>query len=325
MTSNSTSTEKLKRKPWVPPEIPPEHTARLAATVPDDPIPLPGGHLACEACGIPVPVDKPRPDPKYRMNDADFARCPSCAQVRKQAQAYVDAHPALAGKIGPDIARERIESTLFGLSILALQQPVGDLALMLPRMHPAAHGVWFSNPLAMRRGVCSPRPWAHVGLSDRAELRKAFAATLRDRLARSQPPVEIVCPTGGCLLCGVRMVQRSAIEVTQRGGQRAMSMAVWRPVLTSIHALGRKSPDRANGHVCPECSEAINEAGGIGQHAIGTAVLAHVQHAMGENKARRLQGLLMDDFPPTLLGWGALNTRPSGTPWFHLVKFLDRI
>lgn len=303
--------------------IPPEETARLAATVPADPIALPSDHLACEACGIAVPA-APSPDLKYRMKDTEFARCADCEKVRTQAQAYVDAHPALAARIGPDIARERIESVLFGLTVLGLT-PSGDLAMMLPRMHPASHGVWFSNPLVIRNGLCSPRPWAHVSLGQRAELRKAFGETLRDRLALSAPPVTIACPTGGCLLCGVRSIERSAVEVAQSGGAKVVAHKAWRPVLTSVHALGRRSPDQANGHVCPSCSDAINDAGGIGQIAIGTAVIAHVLHTMGEKKARRLEALLLEDFPPTLLGWAALNARPSGTPWFHLVKFLDRL
>lgn len=309
--------------------IQPEETERLRATVPDDPIKLPSGHLACEACGVAVLTRAVAsrtvlPSPSERgMHAVEFARCSSCEGVRAQAEAYVDAHPALAARLG-DIAAERIESALFGLAILG-QKPSGDLALLLPRMHPAAHGVWFSNPLTLQPQRCSPYPWAHVSLGQRAELRKAFAATLRDRLALSEPPVEVACPSGGCLLCGVRAIERSAIEVTQRGGLAAVARAVWRPVLTSVHALGRRGPDQVSGHVCPACSEAITDAGGIGQHAIGNAVLAHVQHTRGETKARRLQSLLMDDFPMHLLGWGALNARPSGTPWFHLVKVLDRL
>lgn len=302
---------------------------RLRSSVPDDPIPLPDGHLACEACGVAVAARGvatktvlPSPS-ENRIITANFARCDDCEAVRARAQAYVEAHPALVARLG-DIAGERMESVLFGLSIIG-QSASGDIGLLLPRMHPAAHGVWFSNPLTTTPGKCSPHRWAHVSLTQRAELRKAFAATLRDRLALSRPPVEIVCPSGGCLLCGVRSVERSAVEVTRRGGAEAASRAVWRPVLTSVHALGRRGPDQVSGHVCPSCDKAIRDAGGIGQHALGDAVLAHVQHTRGETKARRLRSLLENDSPPNLLGWGALNARPSGSPWFHLVKVLDRL
>lgn len=301
----------------------------LRAKVPDDPIPLPPDHLACEACGVAVAssVVASRtsvPTPSERAKGVvEFARCSDCEAIREQARAYVDAHPVLVTRLG-DIAVERIESVLFGLAILA--QPVPDnLAMLLPRLHPAAHGVWFSNPLTLQPKRCSPRPWAHVSLSQRAELRKAFAASLRDRLALSAPPVDVVCPSGGCLLCGVRAVERSAVEVNQRGGPAAAAIAVWRPILTSVHALGRRGPDQVSGHVCPACDKAIRDAGGIGQVAIGNAVLAHVQHTKGEAKARRLRSLLEADYPLHLLGWGALNQRPSGSPWFHLVKVLDRL
>lgn len=73
-----------------------------------------------------------------------FTRCPACSKLHAQASEYVEAHPLLAARIGPDIARERVESALFGLAILG-QKPSGDIGLLLPRLQPAAHGARFSN------------------------------------------------------------------------------------------------------------------------------------------------------------------------------------
>lgn len=70
----------------------------------------------------------------------EFIRCASCRSIHEAAGAYVEARPAFGARIGPDIARERIESVMLGLQILS--QPVpDDLALLLPRVHPAAHDV----------------------------------------------------------------------------------------------------------------------------------------------------------------------------------------
>lgn len=307
--------------------------AALRAKVPDDPARLPENSLACEACGVAVPVPpEPHREPllpqvgeKALPHREKFARCPECAKVREQAEQYVAKHPALAARMGPWIARERIESVLLGLTILGRPLDVDDLGLLLPRMHPPSHEVWFNDPLTPTRGGrCSPHPFAHVTLTQRAELRKAYAAVLRDRLAKTQPSVPVRCPSAACLLCGVGKVERSALEVARRGGPIASASTVWRPVMTSQTALGRTGPDRVTGHVCPACNSAIEEAGAIGQTAIGNAVLAHVA-IRAPKKAKRLLTMLEDDFPPRLLGWGVLNQRPNPEPWWHLVKVLDRI
>lgn len=94
---------------------------------------------------------------------------------------------------------------------------------------------------------------------------------------------------------------------------RARAM-VWRPVMTTQTALGRRGPDRVCGHVCPECDAAIDEAGAIGQTAIGWAVITHVGRT-SQTRAKRLRALLDEDFPPVLLGWGVLNRPPNREPW----------
>jgi hypothetical protein len=243
--------------------IPPEETEGLRATVPDDPIKLPAGHLPCGGCGVAVPAVK-----------ATSSVTPPSGRL-----------PALPVQFA---------------------------------RRPAAHGVWFSNPLSLTRDRCSPWPWAHVTLSQRADLRKAYADAMRDRLTLAQPPVALRCPTGACVFCGVGSVNRAAIEVARRGGVKAMSHAVWREVNTDPKALGSRGPERILAHTCPACSAAIEEAGAIGWVARAVAVVNYL--ALSEpKKAERLRSMLSDDRPPVLPAWRVMpKARPSVEPWEHL-------
>ncbi|MBD8870925.1 hypothetical protein [Nocardioides donggukensis] len=307
-----------------------EQIAALRAKVPDDPIKLPPGHLACEACGIAVDdrrVSSTVAQPSsghLPPRSAEFTRCSSCEAVRTSAAAYVTAHPAYAARIGPDIAVERVEAVLFGLEIIG-QTTSTDLGLLLPRLHPAAHSVRFSNPLTLTIGLCSPRPWAHVTLTQRDELRRAYAAGLRDRLAQSEPPVAIRCPTGGCVFCGLASVNRAAIEVARRGGVEAVSRAVWREVNTNPKALGSRGPERIWGHACPACALAIEDAGAIGWPARAQAVVTYLSHK-SPSRAQRLRAEVEGDFPPVLPAWRVIpSPKPSREPWAHLHKVIDRL
>lgn len=310
-----------------------EEAERLRQRVPDDPVRLPEHALPCGSCGIAVAVPpEPEREPLpvksgelVHQKRPQYARCTECQRIHDTAAEYVAAHPLLAARIGKHVAVERIESVLCGMAILGKPVTGTDLALLLPRMHPPSHRLRFSDPLATDRGRCSPRPWAHVSLTQRAELRKAYADYLRDRLVRSEPDVPVRCPSGGCLLCGVSSVSRSALEVARRGGPDAAATVAWSPVTTTRIALGRPGPDLVSGHVCPSCRAAIDASNGaIGQTAIGNAVLAHVART-SPARAQRLRNLLEDDFPPVLLGWGAIGKAPNPEPFWHLVKVLDRL
>lgn len=99
---------------------------------------------------------------------------------------------------------------------------------------------------------------------------------------------------------------------------------MWRAVLVDRTSLGgAPSPERVEGHVCPKCTEAIDEVGGVGWRARARAVLAHVSLLSAE-EARNLRSRVEGDFPPTLLAWGARPVlRPNGSPWEHLVNQLS--
>ncbi len=308
-----------------------EEAVAMRSQVPDNPVALPPDHLACEGCGVAVdgPVTSVTPVPPKTQHTVpsapvSFSRCPQCTLLRDTADAYVSARPALAARLGEHIARERVSSVLFGLAILGKPVP-DDLSGLLPRLHPAAHVVWFRSPSALSHDRCSPYPWAHVTLGQRAALRTAYAAVLRDRLALTQPPVAVACPSHGCLLCGVAAVRRSAIEVSRGGGESATVHTLWRAVTTLPTALGGQGPDHVFGHVCPACAEAIAEAGAVGPSARERAVVEHVRATLGDAKADRLRTLLTDDFPPSLPAWGAVTRPASATPWGHLRRVIQRL
>jgi hypothetical protein len=262
-------------------------------------------------------------NPVHASPPQEFARCRSCEVIHQWATAYVEGRPSLAARLGPDIAVERIESVLVGLAVLG--QPVpDDLGLVLPRLHPAAHALAFSNPLTLTTGMCSPRPWAHVTTGQRAALRKAYAESLRDRLALSSPPVPVPCPSGGCLLCGVASVERSAIEVARRGGVEAAG--VWTFWTVPPVALGGAGPDLIGGHTCPDCTRAIEEDGAVGWPARAQALVSHLSSIGEDKKADRLRRECEGDFPPRLPAWRAdPKARPSAQPWAHLRRVIDRL
>lgn len=309
-------------------------TEALRRHVPDDPIPLPSGSLACCACGVAVRTTEAVTATEMEgrtpggqliiTTPVGFARCPSCCLIHERAREYVEAHPAFAARVGPEIAVERVEAVLCGLAIIGQDEP-SDLGLLLPRLHPAAHGVRFSNPVTLVRDHCSPYPWAFVSMTQRADLRRAYADALKDRLSLGQPAVPIRCPTGGCVFCGVASVPRSAIEVNRRGGVEAVAAMVWREVNTTPKALGTNGPERVLAHACPDCARSIEDRGGIGWPARAQALVNYLNRTEPK-KARRLRVEVESDYPPVLPAWRVTpKARPSVEPWQHLRRLIDRL
>lgn len=308
-----------------------ERADELRATVPDDPHPLPPNSLACESCGIAVehaPFQlgftraAPMPgvvttvgvpprftdNPAVQVPMARFDRCPSCTALHDHAMLYVAERPALVGKYG-SVITEHIEGVLLGLAVLG--QPIpDDLAFVLPRFHHATHAIRFRNPADLQVGLCNRWPFAHLSLKQRAALKLARVEVMRDRLALREPPVRVPCPSGGCRLCGLAAIEKSAIEVTRRGGVQATAFAVWESV--------------PRGHACPNCVEAVQKAGGLGRTAVEWAVLNYLRRT-NERKSRRLLTMLDDDLAPRLVPWFDSGAIPNDEPFAHLRKVLERL
>ena len=303
-----------------------EEAERLRAQVPDDPIRLPDGHLPCGACGIAVPVDVFAQviEPK-KATRAPYAQCRGCQSLHQKAVEFAQAHPFLSSRLGMPVVVDRIEWTLWALAVIGQSMRPGDAGVMLTRLHGLGQKVSFRGSTERARRECSPYAWAHVGLSERAALRAAFGAALRDRLALREDPVVIACPSSACLMCGIATVTRPAIEVSRRGSVGATRLATWRAVMVDRTSLGgTPSPERVEGHVCPECSEAIDAVGGVGWRARARAVVTYVGHS-APLKAKRLRLMIDGDFPPALPAWGISGQPPSVEPWAHLRRAIQHL
>ena len=151
---------------------------------------------------------------------------------------------------------------------------------------------------------------------------------LRDRLALAEPPVQLYCPTRGCLLCGIDVTPMPAIEVVRRGGPEAAAIVAWQTLSTSPAALGGEGrPQGVDGHTCPSCARAVDDVGSVGPTSRNRALVAYVRRTQGDAKAERLRQVLSSDFPPVIPGWGALprTTQPNLTPWEHVRHLLDHL
>lgn len=126
-------------------------------------------------------------------------------------------------------------------------------------------------------------------------------------------------------MCGIATVTRPVIEVSRRGSVGATRLATWRPVLVDRTSIGgTPSPERVEGHVCPDCTEAIDGVGGVGWRARAQAIVAYLGRSSPE-KAKRLQSMIGGDFPPALPAWAVVARSPNAKPWGHLRRVIDRL
>jgi len=326
--------------------------------VPDSPVRLPEGHLACLACGVAVAegvevvivetlgrADQPpaAPGGAPRGGPLSFVRCASCAALASQAEQIVDANPGLAARLGPDTARHRVECALLALEVL--RKPAPRVDLMLRHLTaPGARVRWVARfvPLIEAEAsaaTCSRYPWAHVRLGSRAQLRQAYGAMLHEMVAATAPDVRLAPPFPpfaqgagevfaifGCLLCGVEAQTLPAQEVSRLGGHKAAASRVWEPKRASVGSLGgRPSPEYLVGHLCTPCAAAVEHAGAIGPTAMERALGEHLRATDRADDADRLTRGDVEG----LIGWGALFHRAhrrgekplagSRTPWEHVV------
>lgn len=279
----------------------------LRATVPDDPIRLPPGHLACEGCGIAHdgPVVASVPLGRLAVN---YTRCPDCQALHDQASALAEG-----------LAYRRTVDTLYALSIVGIAAPK-DPAPLVPWMHLVGSAVPWLDPAAPTEGWCSPHPWAHVRLSQRAQIKEAYLLGMRNRVRLSAEPLDLAPPWGGaCLFCGVGSLPMAPIEVVRRGGRESAAHKVWRRVLVQPSALGGRGADLVDGFLCPPCAEVADSTGAIGVRARARAFEAHVRRTRPA-EAGRVRSFFDDHDQITLPGWAALGTlRPNAEPWAHVV------
>lgn len=267
-----------------------------------------------------------------------LTRCDDCQQMHRRAQAIVDAHPGLSGRVGPELAVERVQSVLVALGLLGgplLDAEVvdRDLGLHLRDLGQVGSSVaWQGRAVA---GRCDPYPFAHVRMSERLRLRAAYAGMLRERISLTAPPVKVPPPevpgysvqpawNRGCLFCGLGHLALPAAQVQRLGGRAVASASMWTLLLTYASALGGgPSPARIEGYLCPRCNDAVEEEGAVGPSSLSRALLdawaADDRPAVREKAERLRQDVDLDVRP---VGWGALAARdetvqPNSRPWDH--------
>ncbi|WP_166389603.1 hypothetical protein [Nocardioides ochotonae] len=285
-----------------------EETERLRATVPDDPIRLPPGHLACEGCGVADVGPVVESVPMGRLA-AHYTRCADCQRLHDRASTLADG-----------LAFRRTLDTLYALAVVGIEPPE-DPSPLVPWMHIVGSSVPWLDPEAPGGDLCSPHPWAHVRLSQRAQIKEAYLLAMRSRVHTSTPALRLPPPWGGaCLFCGVGSLPMAPIAVVRRGGREGAAHAIWRRVLTQPTSLGGHGPDLVDGFLCPSCSDALDTSGrGVGVGARARAFEQHVRRTRPE-EADRVRSLL-DQYDSIILpGWGALATSsPNSEPWAHIV------
>jgi hypothetical protein len=326
------STTAERRSPGEP--VTEEEAAVLRAQIPDHPVKLPAGQLACDCCGVGVVVTSKKEVvvaqvPKHwghqRPEPVGLVRCPSCRSVVEEATSYLAQHPEHERRMG-NVAQERVEQALFALEVVGRPRPSDNVfEVVWLWLWQGGSQVRWSNPTSLSRNMMNPHPWAHVGLAQRHQLRHAYAEGLRESAARGHAPVAVPCLTGACMFCGVAEVPRSAAEVVRLGGVSAATAALWHHLVTNPAALGGRGADLVGGHLCPACTKALVSAGAVGLEARGQAVVDHVQGTLSDEKAQRLRGLLANDRAGTLPARAATGQAPNATAWQHLGGVLGRL
>jgi hypothetical protein len=311
--------------------------------VPDNPIPLPPGHLACAQCGIAVlqngqapvvaeafsradqPPRAPRPttSPLWSLH-TEFLQCPACLARDEVADALLDAHPRVRARLG-SAARHQVTCALAGLAVLnhdlaasALPEPV-VMSLLRHLSAPGSMVRWMARfaPVLLSTatpGTCGPWPWSHVRGLARLHLREGYAAVLADRVASGAPPVALRPPepeagsaalrlSGACLLCGVGSVRLPAATVLALGGRRSAAHSVWLPLTTTPASLG--GPGSAERIAGFACPSCFDAVDIEG--AVGPSALerAFIEHLRSTGREDDAMKLVSVDVDG-LAGWGVL-------------------
>lgn len=327
-----------------------DRAAALRDSIPDDPVALPAGMLACAFCGqaakapkspgavIKIPVYRAKPEGRIgaEIERIALVRCSDCVRRRLLALRLAADHPSTTYALGGR-AVDAIESALAVLAILGRPLPdpsISDveLASMLRTMSLAARGaLWQSQPVS---GRCSPRPWGVLREDVRSRLRRAFLDHQAEMVKARRPPVPVPPPPvpagpgvpveGGCLLCGVGAVEVNALKVhrgTAHPWQFHGSM--------SQSALGGPDSRPVAGHLCAGCADAVR-VHGMGRTAVETSFAAAIEGRdpglaglvrAGETQIRCWAGMVLHSRaagqpspPPNSVHWEHVETRLPPVP-----------
>lgn len=297
----------------MPPQAGPltdEGIDRVRSQHPDDPIKLPTGHLACEGCGVAandeVVVSLPVGGGKFTVH---YGRCQDCQRL----------HDRAGGNF-------RVKTVLYALAVIGQPAPADPLPLV-PWMQTVGNVVSWADPDAPTPEWCSPHPWAHVSLRQRAQIREAYLLAMRHRVRLGASPMQLPPPWGGaCLSCGVGTLSMTPIEVVRGGGRERAAHSIWRHIQIPPTALGGHGPDLVDGFLCPPCADAVDKTGGVGVRARARAFEQYAREHRSEAEARRVASILNQCDNLVLPGWAALGaTAPNSEPWAHIAVPLPEL
>lgn len=302
-------------------------------------VPLPLGHVACNACGSATPGSLPDPT-KPRLRDIPEALCDKCVVIRAEANALVSERPRLSARYG-SIINQRVECLLHIWRVLGVDPFIGpkggkgdpDIAGALTAYGQVLNLVWWARgdraEAHPKNAQCAAEPYAFLTSEERKALREARKDEILRHTAKFMPDAEVACPSGHCILCGTtRPVKVSAEKMMKAGGYEVVQRRLWLRVVTNATALGSpKGCPRATlveGHLCHDCQSAIGPGSPIGPIARAKAVRAYVTAKIGPGAAARLDDMLDQKYgAPTLPA--APWEHPSGLPgpWAHLHGLFD--
>lgn len=276
---------------------------------------LKDGERSCESCGVATPAalgpvivvhslgragDPPVPGSARDYPRVTLSRCPACAARRGVAVDIAASHRRLAGRYGSVLA-SRLRAALDAQVALRPSVPPilprneAQVVAMLDHLAPAGTFAQFASryaPVTLRQArptEASLRPWSHLTDATRDTLRAASAGFLAEKVAASQPPVVLPCPSGGCAYCGLASAAVPAL-LALRDGTRW----VWTPSRT--------------GHLCPPCQAATAWVGSVGPTAMERALRVHLGIRQHTPYPEPIEGLL---------AWSETGAPPSAEAWSH--------
>lgn len=328
---------------------------QLPDHLPEDPVELAPGFLACCSCGqateapriraglIRVPLFNTKANGTVGVGGlvghVMLARCPECLDRRQLAIKIAAEHPAAGAQLG-SVVVDVIDGVLITLELLDKPLPDpkisdAELGSMIRTLSTAGRSATWETVAAERPGLCSPRPWGHVRQATRQVLLRGWIDDAAEQIKMRRPPVAVPPPpavgpgikiNGGCALCGVDHVDVNALRVHRLGGVATAALEVWtRRESIDIAALGGPStPDRFAVVVCPTCSDAVRTAGAVGPGAMELALPRHLEDHGEDALAQEVRR-----GDRRVVGWAGWVVQaryqdqddpgPSAEPWSHLI------
>lgn len=237
-----------------------------------------------------------------RLHRHEVAMCETCAEHQAQADKITARFPGAERTS----VKADVRLILAALDAVQLTVPLvrekSALRRLLVHLAPVSARIAYSSLVAPTitqesKAHTGTARWEHITEHRRDRIRTGYAAMLRARVETYSP---VLCPSGGCLFCGVQSIPAKPSQAPN----------VWLEVTTTLGSLGgrRRRSQRVTGYMCPGCYQAREDVGAWGPSAIERAIFRHLNHSLGLNCPEL-----------NAPAWGALDDpEPNAQPWEHL-------